>query len=233
MNFITKGIKTRIKNSQAIIAILVFITSLIIITTKQSIIQKSIEMSIKLCITTIIPAIFPFMVLSDYIVGKIKIPNDSKAVALFRKAFSINSIGIIPFLVGNICGFPLGAQMVSRLYNEGSITKEEYDKLIPLCSNPSFAFVVSGVGCGMRGSLYDGAILYIVLVISTVLTGIVWKNNSASHFHSVLGFDTFSLSKSIKSSATSCIYVSSYITFFSIFAGLIKASFESNLFSLI
>jgi hypothetical protein len=233
MNFSITETKRKIKNSKIPIALIVFITSLIMITTKQDIIQKSIEMSIKLCISSIIPAIFPFMILSDYIIGKIKINKDSKISVIFRKVFSINSSGILPFLVGNICGFPLGAQMASKLYDEGSITKHEYDRLVPLCSNPSFAFVISGVGCGMRGSFRDGVTLYIALLMATILTGIIWRTHSASDFHSVLEFDRFSLSGSIKNSAISCIYVSSYITFFSIFVGLIKSFFQNNIFSLI
>ena len=232
MNFSITKIKRKVKKIRINTTLLIFITSMIMIITKQSIIQKSIKMSIELCLSSIIPAIFPFMILSDYVIGKIKIDKDSKISTAFRKVFSINNSGIISFIVGNICGFPLGAQMASRLYDEGSITEQEYDRLVPICSNPSLAFVISGIGCGMRGSFYDGVILYTVLIISTILTGIIWKKHSASDFHAAFSFNSFSLPESIKNAANSCFYVSSYIIFFSIFVGLIKSFFPNNVFFL-
>lgn len=203
--------------------LLVFIICAIAIIAYQSIIRKSMDYAIKLCLSSIIPAIFPFMILSDYASHSFTIQNDGKIANYFRKLFSINGIGVIPFFIGNICGFPLGAQIAKRLYNIRYINQEEYERLLPLCSNPSLAFVISGVGCGMRGSISEGVMLYVVTIASTIISGIIWKADcSASDFKGNLGNNVFSLSSSIKSSAKSCIYVSAYVTFFSIIVGWIE-----------
>jgi hypothetical protein len=164
------------------------------------------------------------MILSDYAAYNFTIQNNGKMANYFRKLFSINDIGIIPFFIGNICGFPLGAQIAKRLYDSRYINLKEYERLLPLCSNPSLAFVISGVGCGMRGSITEGIMLYVAIIVSTIISGIIWNhNNSASNFKGILNNSSdFSLSSSIKSSAISCIYVSAYIAFFSIIVGCIE-----------
>ena len=213
--------------------LLIFFIFIVVIMMNQSIIRQSIEIAIKLCLSSIIPAIFPFMILSDYVAANFSI-KDSKTSKVFQKLFSLNGIGALPFIVGNICGFPLGAKLSSKLYEDNCITKEDYEKLIPICSNPSLAFVFSAVGCGMRNSALDGLILYIIIVISTIITGIIWKNkNSAFVFHCASKQNCFSIVESIKSSALSCIYVSSYVIFFSIISNLIKHAGLPNILSII
>lgn len=213
----------RSKAIKWIFPFLIFIFCAVWIVANQSLIRKSIENSLKLCLSSIIPAIFPFMILSEYITSSISVKSDSKWLGSFKKTFSICGIGVIPFLIGNVCGFPLGAQITKKLYDKECISKEEYERLLPLCSNPSFAFVVSGVGGGMRGSIFDGVMLYTTILMATVISGIIWKrNNSASDFYGYLDDSVFSLSSSIKSSAQSCIYVSAYIIFFSTLAGWIE-----------
>ena len=211
-----------------------FFVGAILVITKQAVIRKSIETSIRLCLSSIIPAILPFMILSDYFMSSITINENSIISILFRKAFSINGVGVIPFIIGNICGFPLGAKIVVQLYECGYISSDEYEKLLPLCSNPSLAFVISGVGLGMRGSIFDGVLLYIIIVLSTIISGILYRKSiSASIFQKDITKSAFSFSSSLTSATDSCIYVSAYIIFFSIISGLILESRLPRSFSLI
>lgn len=221
-SYATKG-KDKSNRIMSFIPFLIFTLCAILIVANQPIIRKSTQDSLKLCLSSIIPAIFPFMILSEYITNNISVKSSSKLFIGFKKTFSICGIGIIPFLIGNVCGFPLGAQIAKKLYDSECITHDEYERLLPLCSNPSLAFVVSGVGGGMRNSIFDGILLYSSIVIATIISGIIWKcKNSASAFDGTLTNNTFSLSHCIKTSALSCIYVSAYIIFFSILAGLIN-----------
>ncbi len=216
------NIKAKSKNN--FLALLVFSISAIMIIMKQALVKNAIEMSLKICISTIIPSVFPFMILSDYLICNFTISNDSKPSRLLCKLFSINPSGLLPFLIGNICGFPLGAQMATKLYEKKHMKREEYERLIPLCSNPSLAFIISGVGMGMRGSLKEGLVLYISVVLSTIVTGVIWRNkNSASYFHGISEDRSFSMTESIRSAAMSSIYISTYIVFFSILIALVKS----------
>ena len=221
MNLSISKTNNKSQSKKNILVLLVFSIIAMTIITKQSIVKNAIEMSLKICISTIIPSVFPFMILSDYLICNFTIDKDSKLSRLFCKLFSISSAGVLPFLIGNICGFPLGAQMISKLYENGYIDRDEYERLIPLCGNPSVAFVISGVGMGMRGSIKEGMILYAAIIVSTIISGVIWQSKkSASYFCEFSGYSSFSLTSSVKSAAISSIYISAYIVFFSILIGL-------------
>ena len=198
-----------------VITFSVFCAIAVTIITKQLLLREAIGASIKMCLSTIMPSVFPFMILSDYLMCNFTFNDNLGISKTFKKLFSVSPVGLLPFLIGNVCGFPLGTIMVTQLFDEGYINQNEYDTILPLCSNPSIAFVISGVGVGMRGSIKEGIILYIVILASTIISGVLWKNkNSASDFNKVLRQNTFSLTTAIKKSALSCIYISAYIIFF-------------------
>ena len=217
VNLLSNKTYGKISTDKNIISVLAFLAIGVVIITKQHVFRDAMDASIKMCLSTIIPSIFPFMILSDYLVCNFTFHDNSAISKLFKRFFSVSSVGLLPFLIGNVCGFPLGAKMAAELFDEGYINQDEFDTLLPLCANPSIAFVISGVGIGMRGSIKEGIILYIITMISTIISGIIWKSRvSASDFIGVSKYKAFSLSDTIKNSALSCIYVSSYIIFFSL-----------------
>lgn len=224
MNLLLNNTYDKTSKNKNIIPFSVFMAVAVVIIIKQQALREAMDASIKMCLSSIIPSIFPFMILSDYLICNFTLKNSFVISKSFQRLFSISSVGLLPFLIGNICGFPLGAKMVTELFDKGYINQDEFDTLLPLCSNPSVAFVISGVGIGMRGSIKEGVILYITIAISTIIAGVIWKNkNSASHFNGFFKYETFSLADAIKNSALSCIYVSAYIIFFSLLIAIFRS----------
>ena len=216
-----KTSKAKLKNT---LVFLLFAICLVLLVYKQKTLQISLQNSLNLCFTSIIPAIFPFMILSDFLMCNLSYYKISSKENLFEKTFHINRSGLIPFLVGNVCGFPLGAKLTLQLLKDDNISEKESRLLIPLSSNPSFAFVVSGVGAGMRGAILDGIVLYISLFLATILSGFLWREQkSAPKFNCIFKKKSFSLANSIKNSALTSMVASSYIIFFSLFLDIIKS----------
>lgn len=204
------------------ITILIFIAASVALIFSHDIIKKSVMNSVKMCISTILPSIFPFMILSDYLLGNIDRTDSSKLGGIFSKCFNISSAAIWPFIIGNVCGFPLGAKTSIGLYNRGAITKTECERLIGFANNPSLAFIISGVGIGMRHSLHDGVILYLTVIISSCIIGIITKGKTRQYLNSNEIFEqNYSFVNSIKNSIFAVISVSSYIIFFSMIADVI------------
>ena len=120
----------------------------------------------------LIPALFPFMVLSSYISGSTVAQMISK---LFEKPFKIffrtNAYGIIPFILGALGGYPVGAKTVSEFYESGKISQNDANRLLYWCINPSPAFLVTAVGTFMLGNSKSGCILYISCLLSSVTIG--------------------------------------------------------------
>ncbi len=185
--------------------------------------RNSILLGIKLSVNSIIPTLFPFFVISDFI-SKNSDHNDSSILGdLFERIFKIGKAGLIPFLLGNICGFPLGVKYASELYGNGQISKGECTTLSGISNNPSFAFCISVVGAVFLGNALHGLVLYITVFISTVITGLIFSFKRQKTKYSAFNKrQKFVISNSIRDAGTSSLCVASFIIFFSGVTGIIE-----------
>lgn len=101
---------------------------------------------VELCIRTVIPALFPFFVLSLVLTGSWKAGNTpvSRAIAGLLGIPDAALPVLIPAFLG---GYPVGAKSVGDLYRNRLITRQQAQRLLSFCSNagPAFLFgMVSG-----------------------------------------------------------------------------------------
>ena len=132
--------------------------------------------SLILCAKRLIPSLFPLMIASRLLlssgagafIGKIlKKPC--------RCLLGLSEGGSFAFLMGLICGFPIGAVSANSLYEKGVISYDELSVLIVSSSIPSFGFVVGVIGSGVLGSRRLGVILYVCAVLSAIITGGIYR----------------------------------------------------------
>ncbi len=129
---------------------------------------EAIRGALWLCAHTVIPALFPFLVLSELLtalLGGLRLPGER----LFERIFYLPGAGISAFLLGAICGFPIGAKTAAELCLGGVITKEEAERLAALSANTGPAFAVLAVGAGLFRSLRLGLVLYFTQIIAAIL----------------------------------------------------------------
>ncbi len=93
-----------------------------------------------------IPTLFPFMVLSGMIIQMnltdafVKILNP-----VLGRLFRLKSACIYGILVGFLCGFPMGAHVAARLYEEKQINRQEASLLLAFCNNIGPVYFLSFV----------------------------------------------------------------------------------------
>lgn len=80
---------------------------------------------------------------------------------------------LFAFFVGNVCGFPLGARLLSDLRESGEITEGQFRAFLPLCSNPGLAFTVVGVGLNLWNSYAIGALIYAATLVSAAIAFLI------------------------------------------------------------
>ncbi len=212
------------KRSAIVIPMIFCLTLTVVMLLFGEAIKESIISGIRLSVLNIIPTLFPFFVLSDYWSSAISLREDNMLAQGFRRAFKINGQAVTAFFSGIFCGFPLGVKTAADLYRDGSITKDELTRLSGFINNPSLAFVISGVGMGMYGSLKYGIVLYISVLISAVLVGVLFaKNSEEIKISTEIPRQKFDIVASIKSAGLSSVAISSYIIFFSGALGLLLA----------
>ncbi len=195
------------------------------------------ERGMKLCVTTVIPSLFPFMVASELIVmsgaaeaigGILKRPA--------RLLFGISGEGCSAFLLGMVCGFPMGTRAAISLYREGRISHGELERLVCFSNNPSSAFVISAVGTALFGCREFGVALYVVTIISSVAVGVLQKVMfgaedrgepcvPAEKREAKRGIESFSLA--VSSSASAMLSICAFVIFFSTFTGTLGVLISS------
>lgn len=125
------------------------------------------------CGNILIPSLFPFMVLSSFIVksgladflGKFMTP-------ITKRLFHTNGVVGTVILLGMSGGFPVGAKGVTELYQKGSIDIKTAQALSMFLVGGGGGFVVMVVGASLYKSITTGLLLWLCQVISQITTGI-------------------------------------------------------------
>ena len=180
-----------------------------------------------LCAKTVIPSLFPFMVLSELLVasggGEIL---GKLCERPFRGLFGISGSGVCALLMGLICGFPVGAKTAVSLCRRGEIDTAELSRLLCFCNIPSSAFLINAVGVSLFGNRRFGLILYGICLLASVLTALLLHllaplpRSAPDHPHRPIlltGVSVFT--HSVTSAATAMLHVCAYVVFFSALIG--------------
>ena len=134
----------------------------------------------------LIPALFPFMVLSSYVSESSVARMISK---LFEKSFKLifktSGYGVIPFVLGCLGGYPVGAKTVCEFYESKKLSQNDATRLLYWCINPSPAFLITAVGTFMLGNTKSGFLLYFSCLLSSVTIGFICRFLSNDEIYSI------------------------------------------------
>lgn len=176
---------------------------------------------LRLCAETVIPSLFPFMVISELLVAS----GAGEFVGrLFsrpmQKLFGVSGASVCAILLGALCGFPIGAKTAVALYDRGAIDRDELERLLTFCNNTSSAFLISAVGASLWSSRRFGVGLYCIQLGAAALIGLVGRRRQRDTTPIVQtpppltgGMTIFT--RAVASSATGMLVVCAYVTFFS------------------
>ncbi len=185
-------------------------------------ISEGVLSGIKLCVFNVVPSIFPFFIIADAAAALSGSLGESFLGRVFEKIFRLPRQSVSAYLLGNICGFPIGVTCASGLYKSGAISKKDAEQLIGFSNNPSFAFVTTAVGLGMFGSFKLGLLLYFNVLFSSLIVGFLFRKKDAKILkNKVILKQKFDFVASVKNAGLSSVTVSSYIIFFSALSGLL------------
>ncbi|MBO5065531.1 MAG: hypothetical protein J6D06_05385 [Clostridia bacterium] len=159
-----------IKLLPSVAGVVMCITGLLLYPTETA---GGIKDGLLLTANNLIPSLFPFMVLSSYLVESSVSDVLAKITNRFSsKVFKTNGYGMCAVIMSFIGGYPIGAKITADFYKNGKLTKNQAQSLLLWSVNPGFAFVILAVGSFMYARIKIGIILYISLVISALITGL-------------------------------------------------------------
>ncbi len=169
---------------------------------------------------SVLPSLFPFFILSDMFLSM----GLDFGTPLFERVFKINKKGANAFVIGLLCGFPIGAKVALDLYRCTQITKDECQRLIGFTNNTGPAFAVCVLGIGMRGSIIDGIIIYIIEIASAVAVGAIFGigKNASKIAEMDIAPPKFSLIDSTKDAVSKSLNIAGFIALFAAVISLVR-----------
>lgn len=137
-------------------------------------VADGVRRGLEVCGSVLIPALFPFMVLSCFLVGTdmarlLSIPLTPVTTRVFRLPAHLGATVLLS-LIG---GYPVGAKMVANLLDRGEIDEATARRMLCFCVNPSPSFLISAVGIGMLMVRRAGVVLLAGQILATLIIGAV------------------------------------------------------------
>ena len=200
-------------------------------------VTEAVSDGLLLCADAVIPALFPFFVVSGLMINTGMVSLLGKFFyPVASKLFKTSGKGAVVFVIGLLCGYPTGAKVVADLYSDGSIQKEEATRLLAFCNNSGPLFVIGTVGTLMLGNFKLGVVLYIIHAVSAVICGVILglfsKQKNVSQKEEIITASLGeAIAKSVERAVVSILNVCGYVVFFACVTALIKP-YVSNCFLL-
>ncbi|MGS0764169.1 sporulation integral membrane protein YlbJ [Syntrophomonas curvata] len=154
--------------------IILILTAFMIISPQETV--TAAGMGCKLWFSILLPALLPFFIVAELMVslgfvsfiGVILEP-------VMRPIFRLPGCSSLVVVMGFASGFPIGAVLSRKLYDENLLTADETERLVSFTNNSSPLFILGAIGVGMFASPITGYLLAFSHYLSNILLGIIWR----------------------------------------------------------
>ncbi len=167
--------KERIFNG-IIVIISVFV--LIQLVVKKRIIYASIMFALSMWVNNLIPALFPFFIISDILINYNIIYYIPSVIKNFcKRIFNINDGMMAILLLSMISGFPSNARNTRLLYDKGEISVDEANHILIFTHFANPVFILTTVAVFFLHNEKMGIILLITHYFSNFILGICFRKS--------------------------------------------------------
>ena len=129
-----------------------------------------------LCRDLLIPALFPFFVLSSLLIatgaaGRLVRPLTVAA----RPLLGIGEAGTAALVLGLVGGYPVGLRTLAELRSRGECSETEARRMVLICNSCGPAFFLGAAGTGVFGSRQAGVLLLAANALALLLLGVALR----------------------------------------------------------
>ncbi len=188
---------------------------------------------LQICFHVILPSLFPFMVLSTYIIKSNIFSFAYKFFAPVSRVLFRQPACTVPVIIMSVIGgFPVGIKMVNNLLDGGSITQNQAQRLCLFCMNGGPAFIITAVGVNMLGSTRAGVIMFVSLCLSSLILGVLTRflgdKNELKKQKVETQSTLSSLSSAVSDALQSVLGICAWVVIFSAITSCLKACIENE-----
>ena len=190
--------------------------------------MEAVREALRLCGETIVPSLFPFLVLSALLTALAPMAFLQKLFApLMGALFGLGGAGAAVLLLGFTGGYPVGVRTAAALYQKGQLSRADAEHLLSFCNNSGPGFLLGVVGVGVFHDSAAGLMLYLIHISAALAVGFVFRLTSrksamqraGAHF-SMGGVQSSSLpqifSQAVTSSLSAVLNICAFVLFFMI-----------------
>lgn len=137
-------------------------------------VASGISRGLSICSSVLIPALFPFLVLSGVMVRSGIVESiGNRLEPVTRFLFGLPGCCAVGILVAFLGGYPAGAAAIGDLVRCGQLKTQDARRMLRFCVNGGPAFLVSAVGVGLMNSADFGWLLLAAHWGSSLLMGVL------------------------------------------------------------
>lgn len=131
----------------------------------------------------VLPALFPFLVLTAWIARSGMIVGLGRKLSPLLRRCGLPAASAGAFLLSIVSGYPVGSRVVADLQRRGEIGRADAERLSILCSTSGPMFILGSVGSAMFGGGKAGAVLltaHLFGVLAIALPVLLSRKRSAA-----------------------------------------------------
>ena len=226
--------RTKIFNMIVIIMSLFILLMLLV---KKSVVYSSILYGLDIWVNNLIPALFPFFIISDILINyniTSYIPKIFMNVCKYLFNITDNMLTIL--LLSMISGFPSNARNTRTLYDKGLITLNEANHIMIFSHFSNPLFILTTVAVFFFNDVKLGYILFVSHYLSNFILGFLFRNrfihkNSASYSkNKQVSFGNVFIS-SIKKAIDTILLICGIVVVFLTLVSIIINVFDINIYN--
>lgn len=155
--------------------IIVLILTLFMIINPDATVEAAAE-GLKLWATVVVPALLPFFIAAElmFSLGLVYLLS-MFLEPVMQPLFRLPGCSALVVAMGFTSGFPVGALLSRKLYEEKLLTAEETERLTSFTNNSSPLFILGAIGVGMFASKEVGFLLAFSHYLANLLVGLFWR----------------------------------------------------------
>lgn len=193
---------------------------------------------IEMCLSVLVPSLFPFMALSSFIVKSGLSQTLGRPFRpVMNKIFGLDACYAPVLLLSLIGGYPIGARGIAELYESGQTNLHQAKKaaLTAVCAGPGF--MINYIGCALYGNSTIGFIILFSQIISVLLLAFTVNLFDKSRNEFISNSEYKKINPDITNSVVTAAYDSArgmlniciFVVLFSAFTSIIENLTDINL----
>lgn len=203
-----------------------FVIFVVVFFRDPSVMISGVSSALTLCGTSVIPPLYPFVVLSDFFVRSGLCDIAGRFIApVIRFLFRLPGCAGCVLLMSMAGGYPVGARMTAQLVEDGKLTPVQGRRMMLFCINAGPAFVIGTVGTVMLSSKRAGVIIFLSLIISAVFMGVCTRFLDGTKFDESIPkpeFDPWVISQSVLQGTNTMLMMCGWILIFSCISSFLR-----------